>query len=346
MVMPTWIIASGDGMAGFGAIALRVGVRRDGMVYLTALRGVLVIVSPLASASSLRLRLPGALVASLLVALFALALPAGAAEHDPLALIDRLEASWKARDEAAWLGAWRTRNDEHRTDERDYVRERWAGEESRVEFERPSEVRRSPFKVPATAISITEPRGRVEQAVFTFERGADGWVVTDRQIVSQIDGLVHLSLGPAFRADGLSLHLPDFDVRFRRGTLFLPPATLGPTVIVFVGDASVRFSPGPPTEKEQLRQFSGRTELLETVHSLFIRIHPADFHRVFSAVTELQPDPHGEAARGAALKFFKSTSTIPISSTRPSLARPGGSSPTWAMPWSPSSRGGARSRSR
>ena len=275
------------------------------MVYLSALRGVLVIVSRLPSASPLRLRLPVALVASLLVAIFGPALPAAAAERDPLALIDRLEGAWKAHDEAAWLDAWRTRNDEHRTDERDYVRERWAGEESRVEFERPSEVRRSPFKVPATAISITEPRGRVEQAVFTFERGADGWVVTDRQIVSQIDGLVHLSLGPAFRADGLSIHLPDFDVRFRRGTLFLPPATLGPTVVVFIGDATVRFSPGPPTEKEQLRQFSGRTELLETVHSLFIRIHPADFHRVFSAVSDLQPDSHGEAARSAASKFFK-----------------------------------------
>jgi hypothetical protein len=275
------------------------------MVYLSALRGVQVIVSPLPSASPLPPRLSAVLRASLLAALAWPAAPLHAAERDPVALIDRLETAWKNRDEAAWMGAWHTRSEDHRIDERDYVRERWAGEESRLEFERPSEVLRSPFKVPATAISITEPRGRVEQAVFTLERGADGWTVTDRQVVSQIDGLVHLSLGPAFRADDIALHLPDFDIRFRRGTLFLPPAALGPTVIVFIGDATVRFVPGPPTEKEQLRQFSGRPELLETVHAVFLRIHPADFHRVFPAVAELQPDPHGEASRSAALKFFK-----------------------------------------
>jgi peptidase M1-like protein len=275
------------------------------MVYLRALRGVQVIVSPAPSASPFRPRLPAALVASLLTVLAWPSSPLAAAEPDPIALLERLDSAWKARDEAAWLGAWRLHSEEERTEERDYVRERWAGEESRLEIERPSEVLRSPFKVPATVVSIAEPRGRVEQAVFTLERGADGWAVTARKVVSQIDGLVHLSLGPkAFRADGLSLKLPDFELRFRRGTLFLPPPTLGPTVLVFVGDATVRFVPGPATEKEQLRQFAGRPELLETVHAAFIRIHPADFHRILSGA-ELEPDARAEGARGAALKFFK-----------------------------------------
>jgi hypothetical protein len=244
-------------------------------------------------------------LASLLFLLAWPAPPAGAAERDPAALFDRLDAAWKARDEAAWLGAWRPHNDVQRVDERDYVRERWLGEESRLEIERPAEILRTPFKVPATVISVTEPRGRVEQAIFTIERGPDGWAVTDRQVVSHIDGLVHLTLGPkAYKADGVVLHLPDFEIRFRHGTLFMPPPTLGPTVLVFIGDAMVRFVPGPATEKEQLRQYSGRPELIETVHSVFIRIHPADFHRVLSA-PELEADPHAEASRSAALKFFK-----------------------------------------
>ena len=106
------------------------------MVYLSALRGVQVIVSPLPSASPFRPRLPAALLAILLVALAWPAAPLSAAERDPAALLDRLETAWKARDEAGWLGAWRPRNPEQSTDERDYVRERWAGEESRLEIER------------------------------------------------------------------------------------------------------------------------------------------------------------------------------------------------------------------
>ena len=240
------------------------------MVYLRALRGIQVIVSP-PSASPSRYRLPAVLLASLLVTTAGAVPPLAAAEPDPAPLLDRLEAAWKSRDEAAWLRAWRAKNDEERAEERDYVRERWAGEESRLEIERPVETPRPPFKVPATVISIVEPRGRVEQVVLTLDRGPDGWAVTGRQTVSQIDGLVHLTLGPAFQADGLVLHLPDFEMRVRRGTLFLPPPALGPTVLVFIGEATVRFAPGPPTEQEQLRQFSGRRELVETVHAAFVR---------------------------------------------------------------------------
>ncbi|PYQ46285.1 MAG: hypothetical protein DMF77_01320 [Acidobacteria bacterium] len=273
------------------------------MVYLRALRGTQVIVSP-PSASPSRYRLPAMLLAGLLVATAGAVPPLAAAEPDPAALLDRLDAAWKSHDEAAWLGAWRASNEEQRAEERDYVRERWAGEESRLEIERPLETPRPPFKVPATVISIAEPRGRVEQVVFTLDRGPDGWAVIGRQTVSQIDGLVHLALGPAFRADGLVFHLPDFEMRIRRGTLFLPPPSLGPTVLVFVGEATVRFAPGPPTEQEQLRQFSGRRELVETVHAAFVRIHPADFHRVLTNAA-LERDPQGEGSRAAALKFFR-----------------------------------------
>src|SRR5258706_6459209 len=95
--------------------------------------------------------------------------PLAAAEPDPAALLDRLEAAWKSHDEAAWLGAWRAKNEEERAEERDYVRERWGGEESRLDIERPVETPRPPFKVPATAISIVEPPGRVEPEILTLD---------------------------------------------------------------------------------------------------------------------------------------------------------------------------------
>ena len=326
---PTWIIASGDGVAGFGCDRPPAWCPAGRYGLLAALR---VQVISLPSASPFRSRLPAVLAIPLALAWPAAPTPPPSATRPPS--LDRLRPPGRrAKKRAGWApGARGTRA---RHDERDYIRERWAGEESRLEIERPSEVLRSPFKVPATATSITEPRGRVEQAIFTLERGPDGWAVTDRQVVSQIDGLVHLSLGPAFRADGLALHLPDFDIRFRRGTLFLPPATLGPTVLVFIGDATVRFVPSPATEKEQLRQFSGRPELLETVHAVFIRIHPADFHRVFRR-RRAAAGPHGK--RGARPEVLRSTSTAPIADAP--LPR----APWWLIllgePWSLQARRG------
>jgi hypothetical protein len=282
--------------------------------------------------------LPAVLLAS--AATLAGAGGATAAEPSPLAVLDRLQATWAARDETAYLALWRAPSEERLKAERDYVAERWSGEESRLEIERPTEAPRGAFKTAATFVAISEPRGRVEQVVFTIEPGADGWAVRERQTVSQIDGLVHLSLGPqAFRADGLSLKLPDFELIFRRGTLFTPPANLGPTALVFVGEATVRFVPGPATEKEQLRQFAGRPELVENVKAAFVRIHPADLHRVL-VPGRLDPDPRGEAARPSA-----STSTMPTSSKRDCRARPGGCCLRWGMRWRRSRRGAAPSPS-
>src|SRR5216683_61147 len=161
MVMPTWIIARGERTAGL------VSCRPYGLLE-----------GPSGYPGD---RLPSVLLASLLATTAGAVPPLAAAEPDPAALLDRLDAAWKSHDEAAWLGAWRTKNEEERAEERDYVRERWAGEESRLEIERPVETPRPPFKVPATVISIAEPRGRVEQVVFTLERGPDGWAVTGRQ---------------------------------------------------------------------------------------------------------------------------------------------------------------------
>jgi hypothetical protein len=230
---------------------------------------------------------------------------APAAEADPAALLDRMQAVWKARDVGAYLALWEFAGEEARALEREYVQSHWSGDESVLEIERPSAFPRSgAARVAASVVSVTEPRGRVEQAVFTLREKGGGWSLVQRQTVAEIDGLVHLSLGrQGYRADGKTLKLPDFELQFRRGTLFLPPASLGPTALVFVGEATVRFSPGPNTEREQLRQFCGKRELVERVRAAFIRIHPADLHRVLVPGL-LESDPRADAVRDAAQRFF------------------------------------------
>src|SRR5712691_4731253 len=334
MLIRSWIIA----IAG-RAPALWPGGR---MVYLNALRGAQVIAPapPAASPSlpaartardrfacavsrALSLRaLAGVLAAALLAPA-----PLRAADADPYLLLDHMEAAWKARDPDRYLALWRFAEPARRQEERDYVAARWSGDDSQLQLERPMEIVRSEVKASAAVVSIAEPRARVEQVVFTLRSHPDGWVVVDRVNVAQIEGLVHLALAPqGYRADGAVLRLPDFELRVRRGTLFMPPSELGPTVLVFAGEATVHFSPGPPTEKEQLRQYCGKTELVETVRAAFVRIHPADLHHVLTPAI-LEPDPRSEAARPAAQRFFRDhvDDTYRLDANLPR-------SPWWLMP--------------
>ena len=52
---------------------------------------------------------------------------------------------------------------------------------------------------------------------------------------------MHLTLDPQpYQADGLTLRLEDFELRLLRGSLFTTPASLGPTMLLFVGEGEVR----------------------------------------------------------------------------------------------------------
>jgi len=98
--------------------------------------------------------------------------------------------------------------------------------------------------------------------------------------------------------------LEDFELEMGRGTLFAAPAALGPTVLVFVGDATVRVRPRPETEREQLRQFCGRPELVERVHTAFLRLHPADVAKVLLPA-RFEPDPAAAKRFSEAQRFYR-----------------------------------------
>ncbi len=75
-------------------------------------------------------------------------------------------------------------------------------------------------------------------------------------------------------------------------------------MLVFVGEGTVRFRPRVETERNQLRHFGGRPELVETVRSAFVRIHPADFHRVVSP-GRLEPDPASARHLAEAQRMYR-----------------------------------------
>jgi hypothetical protein len=240
-------------------------------------------------------------------ALSAFGTAAGRSEDAPSAeaLLERLDRAWQARDLEAYLSLWRFADAEARETEAEAARLHFGAEATLLSLQpMPTAARGSRLTVSARAFSINEPRARVEESLLTFEAGAAGWAVTERRPAGEIDGLVHLSLDPRARADGLTLRLEDFELQMREGTLFLPPPDVGPTLLVFVGDGTVRVSPKPVAEQEELRKFCGGAELRERVRTAFIRIHPADLSSVLAPL-RFTPDPRAAARLQRALKVFR-----------------------------------------
>ncbi len=226
---------------------------------------------------------------------------------EPGQILAALQAAWRARDAQAYLRLWRFGDEDARRQERAFLVERWSAEEALLAVESPLAAAGTPRRVTASAqvFTVTEPRGRVAQMVYTLDHGPDGWAVVGREEVGDIDGLVHLSLDrQGFRAAGMTVRLEDFEMTWTRGSLFTSPVGVGPTVLVFVGEGTVRFRPRLETERNQLRHYGRRPELVETVRSAFIRIHPADFHRVLSP-GRLEPDPAGAQHFAAAQRMYR-----------------------------------------
>jgi hypothetical protein len=244
----------------------------------------------------------------------------------PAELVRQLQQAWSRRDSQAYLSLWRFAGDAQRDEEARFALQQFAAEEVLLHphAARPAA---SGLAIPAQIVTVTEPRARVLETVFKAARDGERWVLTERDERPGIDGLVHLSLDPqAYRADGMKLRFEDFELDLEQGSLFTTPASLGPTAIVFVGRATARFRPRPEEEKEQLRQFSGRRELNEKVNRAFLRLHPADFHRVF-VPGRLEPDPAGASRLKDARRMFDAhvSSSFVLDAALPR-------SPWWLLP--------------
>lgn len=245
----------------------------------------------------------------------ALCIAAGAAAQDlsavaadPRQLAERLQRAWEAKNAAAYLDLWTFKDPAARAEETGFVAEHFRAEDSTIEIYSPAGATGEKAEIHARAFTINEPRGRLDQWVFRTERGPTGWTIAQRETLPGVEGLVHLSLDPqAYRADGVTLRLEDFELRLLRGSLFTTPASLGPTMLLFVGEGEVVVSPQPPSEREQLRQFCGMPVLKERVRTAFMRLHPADLHRVMSPV-RFTPHPDGGRDLKAAREFYEEQS--------------------------------------
>jgi hypothetical protein len=243
------------------------------------------------------------------------------------ATVAALEASLRQRDVEAYLGLWDFPTPEAREVEKRAAAAWLVAELNEPVVEPPRGDGRGGFTLGVQVFSVSEPRARLEQWQLALAQRGEGWAIMERESLSAMEGLVHLSLDPAgFRAGGLSLHFEDFELRMHSGTLFSSPPALGPTALVFVGEGTTLFEPRPATEKEQLRQFSGKPALAARTRRALVRIHPADLHRVLRPV-RLEADPEAESRLPEARRFWAAHSAraFVLDSSLPR-------SPWWLLP--------------
>jgi hypothetical protein len=107
------------------------------------------------------------------------------------------------------------------------------------------------------------------------------WQIVGAQQLSSIDGLHRLTLDPSkqFTAKNLVITAQDFTLELPAGNVFVANTPDGTTAMVLRGNGTMRFEPGPPAERGQVRIFSGSETLTSQFDVAFVRLNPYDFER-------------------------------------------------------------------
>ena len=126
----------------------------------------------------------------------------------------------------------------------------------------------------------TVGRARIITSLVDVRRVGDGasnaWRITGAQGLTSVEGLYRLRVHPAkqLAARDLTITSDDLRLTLHEGTVFLVEAEEGVTGLVLLGRGEMHFSPGPATEKGQLRIFSGGEVLTAGFNSAFVRLNP------------------------------------------------------------------------
>ena len=233
--------------------------------------------------------------------------PADAGPANAAQLMERLRNAWFARDLEGYLALWDFATPAERQVEEEDAREAFAADEAQITVLGRPRHTASPLRlsVDVQVFTATEPQAHVEYWQLFLEPRRSRWAIVGRQPSGSVEGLIHLPLGPdAWRVRGVPLRLDDFEFLMEDGTLFSSPESVGPTGLVFVGRGRVRFTPRPPGERDQLRQFAGHPELDHEVKWAFVRLDPADFPRLVDT-SRLEPEPDPDRRREEAEKRWR-----------------------------------------
>src|ERR1041385_580727 len=139
------------------------------------------------------------------------------------------------------------------------------------------------YHVIVEIMTETAARARVLTARFDVRRprggDVDSWRIIDITRLTFVQGLYRLRLDTATQYAAREFTIRAQDVQFtpHSGNVFQVVSGEGVTGLILLGRGEMRFSPGPQTERGQLRIFSGSETLTALFGAAFVRIHPADF---------------------------------------------------------------------
>src|SRR6185436_16686832 len=139
------------------------------------------------------------------------------------------------------------------------------------------------YHVIVEILTETAARARVLTARFDVRRPAggalDSWRIIAITRLTYVQGLYRLRLDAATQYVAREFTIRAQDVQFvlHTGSVFEVISGEGVTGLVLLGRGEMQFSPGPPTERGQLRIFGGNETLTALFSAAFVRMHPADF---------------------------------------------------------------------
>ena len=132
-------------------------------------------------------------------------------------------------------------------------------------------------------------QGRIITSLVDLRRPGSGpddwWRITAAQGLTRVEGLYRLRVNPGkqFAARNLSITADDLRLTLADGSVFPIETDQGVTGLVLLGHGEMRFSPGPDTEKGQLRIFSGHEVLAAAFDVAFVRLNPREYEARVSA---------------------------------------------------------------
>ena len=249
------------------------------------------------------------------------------------AFLDRLEAAWQTARPRGLAGAARVRDAaEERTLEEEtaarLVRLRRGGAHAAAPAEpRPG---RHALRGRGAGLHREGAAARASSSGRCWSSGARRpWPWSSRQDGGQMDGLVHLSLGPqAFRARGVTLRREGLRAAARgRHAVLVARGGRADAARVRRHGTRALHARRPPPSASSCGSSPGEPSIEREVDWAFVRIHPVEFERARRRGQPLEPEPTPARRRAEAERIFRERSERSFIVDAP-LPR----SPWWLMP--------------
>lgn len=123
----------------------------------------------------------------------------------------------------------------------------------------------------------------------------DEWRIVDQARLNFFDALFKIELDPTVQYDARNLKIAaeDLELTVIEGSMFVASTEGGVTGVVVMGQGEMKFTPRSPTEKGQVRIFSGSDAIESRFDVAYIRLNPTDYNTVFASaqITARPVDP-------------------------------------------------------